>query len=84
MTAVLHGDRPVSVVLRRVAIHSTSSIDARRLADGLIPALERALAGATAVRAPESTPVRYDPSGSGRAAETIAEAIHGRLREIGS
>jgi hypothetical protein len=74
MSNVLPADRPVRLLIRRMAVHSSSSIDARRLADGLVPALELALNG-SAVFGP-------DRVGSGRAAEAIVAAVEARLREM--
>jgi len=74
MSKMLPSDRPVRLVIQRVTVHSPSSIDARRLADGLVPALELALG--------PSDVVARDRVGSGRAAEAIVAAVEARLRDL--
>ena len=81
MTSLLSDHRPMRIVLKHVAIHSASGIDARRLADGLMPALERALSAEPPTRVTELQRSRHDRSGSEFAAKGIASAIESRLRE---
>jgi len=77
MSRMFLPDRPARIVIRKVSIQSVSRIDARRLADGLGPALERALEREAASSPPH--PRRLGPSD--RAAAAVAAAIFNRLRE---
>lgn len=67
MTAAPFDNRDVSLKVGRIIVHAGSPIDARRLADALPAALERALRGAPA-------PTRR-PSHADRAAGQIVAAI---------
>lgn len=82
MSTPLPDGRPVRIVIRRLAIGGTSSIDARRLADGIAPAIERALRRADesvthADRPRLARPVRP----ADLAADAIAAAIADRLSQ---
>ena len=48
--------KPTSIAVRQVVIHARSAIDARRLADALGPALERAFAAPLDHAQPASVP----------------------------
>jgi hypothetical protein len=69
--------RPVRVVIRRAGITGASSTEVRRLADGLVPALERAFA---ALRNGESVAQRHRPAPSDRVASEVAAAVSAKLR----
>jgi hypothetical protein len=73
VTPALADGRPVRVVIRGVRITGASSLDARRLADTLVPALmrafERARSGGAAAPAPGARP-----------AETVAERVVAEVR----
>jgi hypothetical protein len=70
----------VRVLIRRVTIHSNSSIAARRLADGVLPALERELARAALPDARQlGRRSSADHAGTTTAARAIAAAIAARL-----
>jgi hypothetical protein len=72
----LPGGRPVRVVIREIGITAASPIEARRLADAIGPALERAFAR------PDGTDERTLPLGQrppDRVAARIAAAVAARL-----
>lgn len=74
----------VRIVIRRLEIHARSSIDARRLADGIVPALERILGdpgprGAVAPGAVDRPrPATGRPS---RHVDIVADAIAAAIAE---
>lgn len=70
----LPANRPVRVNIREIAVSAASPLEARRLADRLPAALERALA-----RLASGAPGLRRPSGADRVAEQVAAAIAGRL-----
>jgi hypothetical protein len=84
MTAALPEGTPLRLVIRELAIHSTSAIDARRLADAIVPALTRELAGGSAALggpAARSHPSDRPSHRSSRQAERAAAAIAVALGE---
>jgi hypothetical protein len=83
MSVVLGADRPARLVIRRVEIHGTSSIDARRLADALVPAIERAFAhdAEPAIPSVRSRAAGPERRAADRAADGIATAVADRVRQ---
>jgi hypothetical protein len=71
----LPADRPTRVSIGEIAVRGASAIEARRLADALPAALERALSGRN------HTWLR--PSPADRVAAQIVEAMAEHVRETG-
>jgi hypothetical protein len=69
--------RPVRVVIRNVRISAASAIDARRLADTIVPAMERAFAGLGRILPQQTT---HSQRHADRVASQIADAVAERLR----
>lgn len=72
------GARPLRVEIGRVTVAAASAIDARRLADQLPGALERALATVASGREPGPRPA----SPAEQAAAAIAAEVSERLRSV--
>jgi hypothetical protein len=74
----MSGGRPLRLAIDRITVGAASGLDARRLADALPGALERALAGVAAGRGPVAS--RPGAGAAEQAAAQIAAAIDERLR----
>jgi hypothetical protein len=68
--------RPLRVVIRSIGISAGSPLEARRLADALAPALERAL-GRVVFDAPRPTRIQGPAD---HVATRIADVVEARLR----
>ncbi len=76
MSAPVFDGRPVRVAIGEIAIAAVSPLQARRLADALPAALDRAFAR-LAAHAPPAVPLRQRPAD--RVATQIARAVSERL-----
>ena len=76
MSALLAGGRPIRIAIREIGIAAASPLEARRLADPLPAALDRAFARLTAGARPV-VPLRQRPVD--RVAAQIARAVAERL-----
>jgi len=72
------GARPLKVAIDRITVAAASGLDARRLADSLPGALERALANLASGREPARGPA----SPAEQAAAAIAAEVGERLRSV--
>jgi hypothetical protein len=76
MSAPVFDGRPVRVAIGEIAIAAASPLQARRLADALPAALDRAFAR-LAARAPPAVPLRQRPAD--RVAAEIVKTVAERL-----